>query len=259
MSGEGTSRTDLEMPAPQRRLLEQLCMLGKPIVLLNFAGRSTVLQWESQHVPAIMNVWFGSEAADALCDVLFGDVSPSGRLTVSMPRTTGQLPLYYNRLPSGRPVADDSSYGVFSGHYLDSQNSPLYPFGYGLTYSTIVYGKPSLDKTVVEAPDGTKPTNAVLATLSVEISNTGNYDVDEVVQLYIHDLEASLSRPLIELKGFERVHIKAGESRVVSLPIRSDMLSFWNYDIQHVLEPGDFDIMVGSDCKHTQSLRLTVR
>lgn len=293
MSGEGTSRTDLEIPAPQRRLLEALCQLGKPVVLLNFAGRATVLQWESQHVPAIMNVWFGSEAADALCDVLFGDVSPSGRLTVSMPRTVGQLPLYYNRLPSGRPVADNSSYGVFSGHYLDAQNSPLYPFGYGLTYSTVVYGKPSLDKAVATAPLSASSSSAsasaasaagspsssatvpaasaagsssssasapsdVLSTLSVEVTNTGNYDVDEVVQLYIHDLEASLSRPLIELKGFERVHLKAGESRIVRFPIRPDMLRFWNYDLQHVLEPGAFDIMVGPNCKQTQSLRFTL-
>ncbi len=252
MSGEGTSRSQLELYAPQRRLLEALSALGKPIVLLNFAGRATALQWEDEHLPAIMNVWFGSECADALCDVLFGEVSPSGRLTVSMPRVTGQEPLYYNRLPSGRPVADGTSdYAVFTGNYIDVAQGPLYPFGYGLTYSTFSYSAPSLSANEMTAKGSVD--------VKVTVTNTGSREATEVVQLYIHDRAASISRPVKELKDFRRITLKAGESQEVTFRITADKLSFYNYDLQYVLEPGEFDIMTGPDSQNVQSTLLTVK
>lgn len=242
MNGEGTSRTDLEMPAPQRRLLMKLRELGKPIVLLNFAGRATAIRWESENLDAIMNIWYGSECGDAIADVLFGDVAPSGRLTVSMPKTTGQEPLYYNHMNTGRPVADNKPFWVFTGNYIDVQNGPLYPFGYGLTYTTFQYGKMSVKDMVA----------------SVTVTNTGKRAGDEVVQLYIRDIAASTVRPVMELKGFQRIHLQAGESQTVSFPITSDMLSFYNQDLQYVMEPGDFEIMIGPDCKHVQKAVVNI-
>ena len=251
MSGEGTSRSQLELYPPQRRLLEALTALGKPIVLLNFAGRATALQWEDEHLPAIMNVWFGSECADALCDVLFGDVSPSGRLTVSMPRVTGQEPLYYNHLPSGRPVADgQKDYAVFTGNYIDVVQGALYPFGYGLTYSQFSYSAPRLSATEMRS-DGS-------VDVHVTVTNTGQREATEVVQLYIHDRAASISRPVKELKDFSRITLKPGESKEVVFKITPDKLSFYNYDLQYVLEPGEFDIMTGPDSRNVQSTTLKV-
>ena len=239
MSGEGAARSDLSLPAPQKRLLQAVCALGKPVVLLNFAGRATELSWESEHVPAIMNVWYGSEAGDALCDVLFGEVSPSGRLTVSMPKRTGQEPLYYSILPTGRPMEDNEpDYHVFSTNYVDVTNGALYPFGYGLTYSTFEYGRPSLEGN----------------TLSVRLSNTGGREATEVVQLYIRDREASVSRPKKELKGFQRVTLKAGESRVVKFEITEDLLGYYNNELQWVVDKGEFALMVGPDSRHLQSV-----
>lgn len=239
MSGEGAARSDLSLPAPQKRLLQAVCALGKPVVLLNFAGRATELSWESEHVPAIMNVWYGSEAGDALCDVLFGEVSPSGRLTVSMPKRTGQEPLYYSILPTGRPMEDNEpDYHVFSTNYVDVTNGALYPFGYGLTYSTFEYGRPSLEGN----------------TLSVRLSNTGRREATEVVQLYIRDREASVSRPKKELKGFQRISLKAGESRVVKFEITEDLLGYYNNELQWVVDKGEFDLMVGPDSRHLQSV-----
>ena len=239
MSGEGAARSDLSLPAPQKRLLQAVCAVGKPVVLLNFAGRATELSWESEHVPAIMNVWYGSEAGDALCDVLFGEVSPSGRLTVSMPKRTGQEPLYYSILPTGRPMEDNEpDYHVFSTNYVDVTNGALYPFGYGLTYSTFEYGRPSLEGN----------------TLSVRLSNTGGREATEVVQLYIRDREASVSRPKKELKGFQRISLKAGESRVVKFEITEDLLGYYNSELRWVVDKGEFDLMVGPDCRHLQSV-----
>ncbi len=251
MNGEGTSRSRLEMYPPQRRLLEALRQTGKPIVLLNFAGRGTVLTWESENVDAIMNVWYGSECADALCDVLFGKVSPSGRLTVSMPRSTGQEPLYYNRLPTGRPVPDGTKdYRVWSPNYLDAVQGPLYPFGYGLTYSTFSYSDIQLSSRTMNA-DGS-------ITASIVVKNTGGREATEVVQLYIHDIAASISRPVKELKDFRRITLKAGESRNVEFHITADKLKFYNYNLDYVLESGEFDIMIGPNSRDVKKTSITV-
>lgn len=252
MSGECATRTSLEMPDAQHALLEELVKLGKPVVLLNFAGRPTVLSWETKHVPAIMNVWFGgSEAADAICDVLFGDKVPVGRLTMSMPKTTGQAPLYYNHLNTGRPVADNASFAKFASNALDVSNGALYPFGYGLSYTTFSYSDVTLSANEM-AKNGS-------VTATVTVTNTGKRDADEVVQLYVHDLVASIARPVKELKGFERIHLAAGESKTLTFTIGADQLSFYNADLKKVVEPGDFDIMVGSNSRDVKKARLTVK
>ena len=243
MSGECASRSDLELFDVQRELLEELLKLNKPLVLLNFAGRPTVLTWEQQHVPAILNVWFaGSETGDAICDVLFGDKSPSGKLTMSMPQNMGQIPVYYNHLNTGRPVEEGTQKFVkFQSNYLDVRNEPLYPFGYGLSYTTFEYSDITLSSEQM-------PANGSI-TASVTIKNTGNYDADEVVQLYIRDVVGSISRPVKELKGFQRIHLKAGESHVVTFTITPDLLKFYDYNLNYVLEPGEFEVMIGPNCR----------
>ena len=252
MSGECASRSDLELFDVQRELLEELLTLGKPLVLLHFAGRPTVLTWEQQHVPAILNVWFGgSETGDAICDVLFGDKAPSGKLTMSMPQNMGQIPVYYNHLNTGRPVEEGTKkFAKFQSNYLDVRNEPLYPFGYGLSYTTFEYGDVSLSSSQM-AVDGT-------VSASVNIKNTGQYDADEVVQLYIRDLVGSISRPVKELKGFQRIHLKAGESQTFTFDITPDLLKFYDYRLNYVLEPGEFDIMIGPNSRDVKKKTLTV-
>lgn len=252
MSGECASRTDLCLPDVQMELLQELNKLGKPIVLLNFSGRPTVMNWENENIPAILNVWFGgSEAADAICDVVFGDKVPSGKLTMSMPQAVGQEPLYYNHQPTGRPVPEGTKeFRKYQSNYLDVRNDPLYPFGYGLSYTTFSYSDLQLSATEMS------PTGSVEA--SVTVTNTGNVDATEIVQLYIRDLVASVSRPVKELKGFERITLKAGESRKVTFAITPEMLKFYNYDLKYVLEPGDFSIMVGPNSRDLKTAKLTV-
>lgn len=252
MSGECASRTDLCLPDVQMELLQELNKLGKPIVLLNFSGRPTVMNWENENIPAILNVWFGgSEAADAICDVVFGDKVPSGKLTMSMPQAVGQEPLYYNHQPTGRPVPEGTKeFRKYQSNYLDVRNDPLYPFGYGLSYTTFSYSDLQLSATEMS------PTGSVEA--SVTVTNTGNVDATEIVQLYIRDLVASVSRPVKELKGFERITLKAGESRKVTFAITPETLKFYNYDLKYVLEPGDFNIMVGPNSRDLKTAKLTV-
>lgn len=254
MSGECASRTDLRMPDTQRDLLKKLSQLGKPIVLLNFSGRPTVLTWEQAHIPAIMNVWFGgSEMGDAICDVVFGDKVPSGKLSVSMPKATGQEPLYYNHQNTGRPVPDNNErFAKYASNYLDVRNGALYPFGYGLSYTTFAYSALKLSSNKMGMSEG----NSVIATINIK--NTGNRDADEIVQLYIHDKVASISRPIKELKGFQRIHLKAGESQEISFKITPEMLKFYNVELKRVIEPGDFDIMVGPNSNDTQNANLEV-
>ena len=253
MSGESSSRADISLPCVQMSLLKALVATGKPVVLLNFSGRPTVMSWEAENVPAILNVWFGgSETGDAICDVLFGDKSPSGHLTMTMPKALGQIPIYYNHLNTGRPVPEGvKEYRKYQSNYIDVRNDPLYPFGYGLSYTTFEYGKPRLSATTMNA-------NGTL-TLTVNVKNTGKYDADEVVQLYIRDVAASISRPVKELKGFERISLKAGDSRDVNFTIDVDMLKFYNSDLQFVAEPGDFEVMVGGNSRDVQKLKFTLQ
>ena len=263
MSGECGSRTNLEMPDVQRELLAELLKTGKPVVLLNFAGRPTVLTWEKAHVPAIMNVWFGgSEMGDALCDVIFGDKSPSGKLTTSMPKTTGQEPLYYNHQNTGRPVADDNEkFAKFASNCLDVSNGPLYPFGYGLSYTYFSYSnfRLSSQEAGISNEEATEWQDGKKITASVTVKNSGSRDADEIVQLYIRDMVASISRPVKELKGFQRIHLAVGESKEVSFDITPDMLKFYNSDLKHVIEPGDFQIMIGTNSKDVKTMKLSVK
>ena len=252
-SGESSSRATLEMPDAQRELLAELVKVGKPVVLLNFSGRATVLTWEQQHVDAIMNVWFGgSEAGDAIADVLFGDAAPGGRLTVTMPQALGQVPLYYNHLNTGRPVEKGvDKYRKYASNYLEVRNEPLYPFGYGLTYTTFAYSDFRLNS-------GTMLTDGTVEA-SVVVSNTGQRDGDEVVQLYVHQQAASVARPVKELKGFQRIRLKAGEQRQVTFRIGREQLQYLNAQGEPVLEPGCFDIMVGGNSDETLQQVLTVK
>ena len=252
MSGESSSRTNLEMPDAQRDLLTALKKTGKPIVLVYFAGRSTVMTWEQENFPAILNVWFGgSEAADAICDVVFGDVSPSGKLTTTFPKNVGQIPLYYNHLNTGRPLGAGKWFSKFRSNYLDIDNDPLYPFGYGLSYTTFRYGDLQLSNNSMNERGK--------ITASVTVTNTGNYDADEIVQMYIRDMVGSVARPVKELKGFERIHLKKGESRTVSFDITAEQLKFYNSALNWVCEPGEFEVMVGGNSRDVQTKKFSLQ
>lgn len=252
MSGESSSRTNLEMPDAQRDLLTALKKTGKPIVLVYFAGRSTVMTWEQENFPAILNVWFGgSEAADAICDVVFGDVSPSGKLTTTFPKNVGQIPLYYNHLNTGRPLEAGKWFSKFRSNYLDIDNDPLYPFGYGLSYTTFKYGDLQLSSNSMNE-------NGKI-TASVTVTNTGNYDADEIVQMYIRDMVGSVARPVKELKGFERIHLKKGEGRTVSFDITAERLKFYNSALNWVCEPGEFEVMVGGNSRDVQTKKFSLQ
>ena len=250
MSGESSSRSDLSILDAQKDLLEALKATGKPIVLLNFSGRATVMDWEVENIPTILNVWFGgSEAADAICDVVFGDVAPSGKLTVTMPRNVGQVPIYYNHLNTGRP--NPQWFSKFTSNYLDVPNDPLFPFGYGLSYTTFQYSPLTLSSDAMTA-SGT--INA-----SVTVTNTGSVEGAEVVQLYIRDMVGSIARPVQELKGFERINLKPGESRNVTFAINAELLKFYNANLDYVCEPGDFEVMIGPDSRNVQRKTFTLR
>ena len=252
MSGESSSRTNLEMPDAQRDLLTALKKTGKPVVLVYFAGRSTVMTWEQENFPAILNVWFGgSEAADAICDVVFGDVSPSGKLTTTFPKNVGQIPLYYNHLNTGRPLGAGKWFSKFRSNYLDIDNDPLYPFGYGLSYTTFRYGDLQLSNNSMNEKGK--------ITASVTVTNTGNYDADEIVQMYIRDMVGSVARPVKELKGFERIHLKKGESRTVSFDITAEQLKFYNSALNWVCEPGEFEVMVGGNSRDVQTKKFSLQ
>lgn len=252
MSGESSSRTDLDIPDVQKQLLKELLKTGKPVILVLFTGRPMTLTWEDKNVPAILNVWFGgTETAYAIGDVLFGDVNPSGKLPVTFPKNVGQIPLFYNHKNTGRPLGEGAWFQKFRSNYLDVDNEPLYPFGYGLGYSPFEYSD-------IRLSSNTLNTNGEL-TASVSVKNKGEYDGAEVVQLYIRDVEGSVTRPVKELKGFEKVFIKAGETKTVEFKITADMLKFYNYDLNFVYEPGDFIVMIGPDSKNLKEVKFTLK
>ena len=252
MNGEAASRTDISLPDAQRELLKALKATGKPVVMVLVTGRPLTLVEEDASMNAILNVWSpGSEGGHAVADVLFGDVNPSAKLTTSFPRSVGQLPLYYNHKNTGRPQSDYAPFKKFVSAYLDEINGPLYPFGYGLSYTTYSYSAPVLSAAEM-------PLNGSV-TASVTVTNTGKRDGYEVVQLYIHDIYATSTRPVKELKGFRKVFIPAGESVTVDFPLTADDLSYYNHELQWVCEPGDFEIMTGPNSRDTQSVQLTVR
>lgn len=242
MSGESASRTDIGIPDVQRKLLEALLATGKPVVLVLFAGRPMTLVWEQQHVPAILDVWFpGSEAGASIADVLFGDVNPSGKLTATFPQNVGQIPIYYNHKNTGRPLPEGQWFQKFRSNYLDVSNDPLYPFGYGLSYTSFSYSDITLSSISL------RPGQKINA--SVTVTNTGTRAGKETVQLYIRDMVGSITRPVKELKGFRKIELKPGESKTVSFTISVEDLKFYNSDLKYVAEPGDFKVFIGANSR----------
>ena len=252
MNGEGASRTDPSIPEPQERLLKALVSTGKPVILVVFTGRPLVLSWEDDNVDAILNAWFpGVEAGHAIADVLYGYTNPSAKIPVSFPRHVGQIPVFYNHKNTGRPaVSDDAPYVRFKSNYIDLPNSPLYPFGFGLSYTTFEYGTMKMDADTIK---GEQKIN-----VSVEVTNTGLREGLETVQLYIQDVHGSVTRPVKELKGFEQIRLKPGETRRVTFVIDREKLKFYNHDLDYIAEPGDFQIMVGPNSRDTQQQLLTL-
>src|SRR5580700_864157 len=264
MTGEAGSRAHLDLPGKQQQLLEAVAATGKPVVLVVFSGRPLVLNWAAQHVPAIMEAWFpGIQAGPALANVLLGASAPSGRLTTSFPRAVGQEPLYYNHFNTGRPAdgvdlsrPPRDSGEKYRSRYIDEQNSALYPFGYGLTYSTIAYSPISVSASSVSAKD----LNAGSASLKVsaEVHNTGSRAADEVVQLYIRQTGTSVVRPVRELKGFRRVALAPGQSQKVEFTLGRDELKFWNIEMKDVVEPAQLTVWVAPDSTQGKPAQVSI-
>jgi beta-glucosidase len=242
MSGESSSRSNIEIPEVQKDLLKALLKTGKPVVLVLFTGRPLALKWENENVPAILNVWFGgSEAGYAIADVLFGDVNPSGKLSTTFPQNVGQVPIFYNHKNTGRPLEEGKWFSKFRSNYLDVSNDPVYPFGYGLSYTTFSYSDVKLSGASMKAGQ--------TVTASVKVTNTGNQEGKETVQLYIRDVVGSVTRPVKELKGFQKISLKAGESKEVVFTISVNDLKFYNADLKLVAEPGDFKVFIGGNSR----------
>jgi len=242
MSGEAGSRVFLDVPGVQQKLAEEVMKLGKPTVLVLFNGRPLDLRWFDEHVPAIVEAWYpGTEGGHAVADVLFGDVNPSAKLTMSFPYAVGQIPVYYNCLNTGRPKGSEDNSNRFVSKYLDAPNRPLYPFGYGLSYTRFTYEGAALDGTLLR-PDGKLHAR-------VTVTNSGPYAGEEIVQFYIRDLWGSRARPLLELKGFRKVKLEPGESVQVEYTITPEMLQYYTARRIFETEPGDFLAFVGSSSR----------
>jgi beta-glucosidase len=249
MTGEAASRSMIGLLDNQVELLKALKKTGKPIVLVLMNGRPLTLSWEDQNMDAILETWFGgTQAGNAIAEVLFGEANPSGKITMTFPRNVGQVPIYYNAKNTGRPFDENQKY---TSKYLDVPNTPLYPFGHGLSYTTFSYGDIKLSKTSIAATDKLQVT--------VNISNTGNYDGEETVQLYIRDMVGSITRPVKQLRRFEKVTLKKGESREVSFTLTVEDLKFFNKDLKWVSEPGDFRVFVGTSSQEVKEATFTLK
>ncbi|KHT20257.1 beta-glucosidase BglX [Pectobacterium aroidearum] len=250
MAHEASSRSNIDLPQGQRDLIAALKATGKPLVLVLMNGRPLALVREDQQADALLETWFsGTEGGNAIADVLFGDYNPSGKLPMSFPRSVGQIPIYYNHLPSGRPYTPENP-GKYTSHYYDEANGPLYPFGYGLSYTTFSVSDVRLSSQTMKR-NGT-------IDASVTVKNTGSRAGETVVQLYVHDVVASISRPVKELRGFEKVMLQPGESRTVTFTLDQDALKFYNARMQQVVEPGKFDVMIGLDSQRVKSGSFTL-
>ena len=242
MSGECSSRSNIEIPQVQKDLLAALLKTGKPVVIVLFTGRPLAIKKENETVPAILNVWFGgSEAGFAIADVLFGDVNPSGKLSTTFPQNIGQVPIYYNHKNTGRPLEEGKWFQKFRSNYLDVSNDPVYPFGYGLSYSNFYYSEVKISSNILKVGQ--------TITASVIVTNNSKVDGKEVVQLYTRDLVGSITRPVKELKGFQKIELKAGESKTVEFKISVNDLKFYNSDLKFVAEPGDFKVFIGGNSR----------
>jgi beta-glucosidase len=248
MAHEASSRSDLVIPESQQKLLAALKATGKPLVIVLMNGRPLTVVKEDQQADAMLETWFsGTEGGNAIADVLFGDYNPSGKLPVSFPRSVGQIPIYYNHLPTGRPY-NFAKPNKYTSHYYDAVNGPLYPFGYGLSYTSFTVSP-------VKMSSRTMPRNGSVEA-SVTVTNSGKRDGATVVQLYLNDPVASISRPVQELRGFQRIMLKAGESQTVKFKIDVDALKFWNQKMQQVAEPGKINVMIGLDSVRTQDAQF---
>jgi len=249
MSGEAASRATLDLPGVQQRLLEAVQATGTPVVLVLMSGRPLAVPWAAEHVPAIVQAWFlGVETGPALADVLFGDVVPSGKLPVSVPRAVGQVPIYYNHKNTGRPGADTVHY---SSKYLDLESGPLFPFGFGLSYTTFRHGPLHLDAASIAPKDS--------LTVSATVTNTGARAGVEVVQLYVRDAVASVTRPVRALAGFKRVSLDPGETKTVEFTLGPEQLGFYDAAMRWVVEPGRFDVYVGGSSAEGVEATFEVR
>jgi beta-glucosidase len=240
-SGEAGSQTNIDLPAIQKEFLMELKKLGKPIVLVLMNGRPLTLSWEDENMDAILETWWtGTRGGDAIAQTLFGENNPNGKLPMSFPRSVGQVPVYYNHKNTGRPyLGTTDSEQKYKSRYTDSDNSPLYPFGFGLSYTTFSYSNLKVSSNKIKFNETLK--------ITVDVSNTGNFDGDEVVQLYIKDVVGSVTRPVRELKGFEKVTIKKGEKKTITFQISSNDLKFYNINNKETAEAGDFEIFVGTN------------
>jgi beta-glucosidase len=248
MSGESASRADINIPESQKDLLKALSKTGKPLVIVLFNGRPLTLVWENEHANAILDAWaLGTEAGNAIADVLFGAVNPSGKITATFPRSVGQIPIYYNHKNTGRPF-DGTGFPKFKSNYLDESNDPLFPFGYGLSYTKFEYSPVMLSKTVLKGEEK--------LTATVTLTNAGKYAGEEVVQLYISDPVASVTRAVKDLKGFQKILLQPGESKEVSFQIGTEQLSFFNSELKKVWEPGKFVVHIGTNSAQVQSAEL---
>ena len=249
MSGEAASRTEITLPGKQIELLEALAETQIPIVVVLMNGRPLDLSWLDENMTAILETWYlGTQGGHAIADVLFGDYNPSGKLPVTFPRSVGQIPIHYDMKNTGRPFDPNNKY---TSKYIDTPNEPLYPFGYGLSYTTFSYSQPVVSATEFRMND--------TITVQVDVSNTGQYKGEEVVQLYVRDLVGSVTRPVRELKGFEKINLEPGETRTVTFKLTSNQLKFTNSNLEHVAEPGDFEIHVGTSSSDTESITVTLK
>ncbi|CAY74947.1 beta-D-glucoside glucohydrolase, periplasmic [Erwinia pyrifoliae DSM 12163] len=245
MAHEASSRTDLTLPASQRQLIGALKATGKPLVLVLMNARALTLAEETQQADALLESWYsGTEGGNAIADVLFGDYNPSGKLPMTFPRSVGQIPMYYNHLNTGRPYNFEHP-NKYTSHYFDEANGPLFPFGYGLSYTDFTLSPVKMSATTMNK-------NATV-NASITVTNSGKYAGATVVQLYLRDEVASISRPVKELKGFKRIMLQPGESQTVTFPIDASALKFWNAKMQHVAEPGQFSVMIGLDSVRTHN------
>ncbi len=265
MEGEGASRAQLDFTGAQEQLLEAVVATGKPVILVVLAGRPLALKWAGAHVPAILEAWSpGIEAGHAVADALFGDVNPSGKLPATFPRSVGQEPLYYAELPSGRPATGDLSHLPQTGdernvsRYLDEDNSALFPFGWGLSYSRFSYSQPTISRAEVPVKEILASAHKRVVMVGVDVTNTGSVEGTEVAQLYIRNMSASVVQPVRELKGFARITLAPGETRHIQFPLGFDELSFYNVEIKRTVEPTTYKIWTGGSSLATAETSLKI-
>jgi beta-glucosidase len=238
MTGESHSRVDINLPGVQEELIKEIVKTGKPVVVLMMSGRPMTFKWTAANAPAILYTWFlGCESGNAIADVLFGDYNPSAKLPVTIPRAVGQVPIFYASRSTGRPVLDEKEIEDHSA-YIDEKITPQYAFGHGLSYSNFEYSNLKISKTKFQASEK--------ITITFDVKNNSKFDGEEIAQLYIHDIAATVARPVKELKDFKKVLIKGGATHTISFMLDKEKLSFYNQQLNFIAEPGEFEIMVGA-------------